>query len=148
MKNILKNKPRRSDCPITNTLDIFGDRWSLLIIRDMMFLDKREFGELITNNEKIATNILSDRLQRLQDAGIILKSSDPSNGTKYIYTLTERGIQFLPTMIEVIRWGMKNIPNTAMPKRFLQAMEFDREAFEKSVTANLEEKLMLEMMLL
>lgn len=148
MKNILKNKPRRSDCPIANTLDIFGDRWSLLIIRDMMFLNKREFGELVTDNEKIATNILTDRLQRLQDAGIILKSSDPSNGTKYIYTLTERGIQFLPTMIEVILWGMKNILDADMPKRFVRAIESDREAFEKSVTANLEKKLISEMRLL
>ena len=141
MKNILKNKPGRSDCPIANTLDIIGDRWTLLIIRDMMFLDKREFGELVINNEIIATNILTDRLQRLQNAGIIIKTSNPYNGTKYIYTLTERGIQFLPTMIEVILWGMKNIPGADMPKRFLQAIESDREAFEKSVIANLEEKL-------
>ena len=141
MKNILKNKPGRSDCPIATTLDIIGDRWTLLIIRDMMFLDKREFGELVINNEIIATNILTDRLQRLQNAGIIIKTSNPYNGTKYIYTLTERGIQFLPTMIEVILWGMKNIPGADMPKRFLQAIESDREAFEKSVIANLEEKL-------
>ena len=109
-----------------------------------MFLDKREFGELVTDNEKIATNILTDRLQRLQDAGIILKSSDPYNGTKYIYTLTERGIQLLPAMIEVILWGMKYIPRADMPKYFLQAMEFDRKAFEKSVVSNLEKKLMSE----
>ena len=113
-----------------------------------MFLDKREFGELVSDSEQIATNILTDRLRRLQDAGIILKSSDPSNGTKYIYTLTERGIQFLPVMIEVILWGMKNIPGADMPKRFVRAIESDREAFEKFVTANLEEKLMSEIMLL
>ncbi len=144
MNNILENKQRRSDCPIANTLDIVGDRWTLLIIRDMMFLDKREFGELILNNEKIATNILADRLQRLQYAGIIIKSPNPDNGTKYIYTLTERGIQLLPTMIEVILWGMINIPGTDMPRRFLQAIESDRRAFEKSIIANLEEKLISE----
>ena len=144
MNDILKNKPRRSDCPIANTLDIVGDRWTLLIIRDMMFLDKREFGELILNNEKIATNILADRLQRLLYAGIIIKSPNPDNGTKYIYTLTERGIQLLPTMIEVILWGMINIPGTDMPIRFLHAIESDRKAFEKSVIANLEAKLISE----
>ena len=142
MKKILKNKPRRSDCPIANTIDIVGDRWTLLIIRDMMFLDKCEFGELVSDNEKIATNILTDRMQRLQNAGIIIKSPNPDIGTKYIYTLTERGIQLLPTIIEVIIWGMKNIPGADMPIRFLQAIESDRKAFEKSVITNLEKKLM------
>ncbi len=144
MKNILINKPRRSDCPIANTLDIFGDRWTLLIIRDMMFLEKREFGEMVISNEKIATNILTDRLQRLQNSGILLKSPNPDNGTKYIYTLTEKGIQLLPIMIEVILWGMINIPGTDMPKNFLNSMEFDRKTFEKSIVSNLEEMLLSE----
>ena len=133
MKNILKNKPRRSDCPIANTLDVLGDRWTLLIIRDMMFLGREEFGELMDHNEKIATNILSDRLRRLHTLGIVTKLSDMENKKKFKYKLTEKGMELLPLMVDVILWGMKHIPNADMPNLYLDAIYKDRKQFESGI---------------
>ena len=82
---------RRSDCPISFALDLFGDRWSLLVVRDLGLKGKRSFSELAASEEGIATNVLSDRLARLEEAGIILKSRDPNDGRRYVYRLTEAG---------------------------------------------------------
>src|SRR5687768_8557350 len=95
---------RRSNCPISFALDIFGDKWTLLIIRDLIFKDKRYFGEFSKSEEKIASNILTDRLCTLELSGIITKKSDPNNGSKFIYTLSKKGIDLLPVLIEIILW--------------------------------------------
>ncbi|MGQ3293513.1 MAG: winged helix-turn-helix transcriptional regulator, partial [Shinella sp.] len=83
----------RSGCPINLTLEILGDRWSLIILRDMMFGNRRHFRELLTKSEEgIASNILADRLRRLVDEGLISKADDPSHKQKALYSLTEMGI--------------------------------------------------------
>ena len=100
----------KSCCPINLSLEVFGDRWSLLIIRDLMFFGKRHFRELLGSEEKIASNILTDRLSMLEEKGIITKSDDPDHRLKYIYSLTKRGIDLLPILSEIGIWGLKHQP--------------------------------------
>lgn len=99
----------RSQCPISSALDIVGDKWSLLILRDMMLSGKKTFGEFSTSTEKIATNILSDRLCMLENAGLIKKGKAPDNKKTNLYSLTKKGISFLPVLIEIILWSDKNL---------------------------------------
>jgi DNA-binding HxlR family transcriptional regulator len=101
----------RSGCPINLTLEIVGDKWSLLIIRDMIFGNRRHFRELLTRSEEgIASNILADRLKRLLERGIITKADDPSHKQKGIYSLTEQGIALLPVLAQMSGWGRKYLP--------------------------------------
>jgi len=96
---------------MNRTVEIFGDQWSLLVIRDIMFMNRRHFRELLTESlEGIASNILADRLQRLVKQGIIVKSDDASHKQKAIYSLTERGIELLPLLMEMTAWGHKYLP--------------------------------------
>lgn len=104
-------KDHRSECVINMTVEIFGDQWSLLVIRDIIFMNRRHFRELLTKSvEGIASNILADRLRRLVQQGIIVKSQDPSHKQKAIYSLTERGIELLPLLMEMVAWGHKCLP--------------------------------------
>ena len=100
----------RSHCPINLSLEVFGDKWSLIIIRDIMFEGKRYFRELLQSEEKIASNILADRLAMLEREGIITKADDPGHKQKFIYRLTARGIDLLPIMIEIGAWSIKHKP--------------------------------------
>jgi DNA-binding HxlR family transcriptional regulator len=96
---------RRSGCPLNASIEMLGDRWSLLIIRDMMVRDYRTFKEFIESDEGIATNILADRLQRLEENGIIAAQQDPSDGRKQIYQLTRKGIDLAPVLTEMVLWA-------------------------------------------
>jgi DNA-binding HxlR family transcriptional regulator len=104
-------KNHRSVCVFNLMVEMFGDKWSLLIIRDIIFVNRRHFRELLTKSmEGIASNILADRLQRLVKQGIIVKTHDASHKQKSIYSLTERGIELLPFMMEMVAWGHKYLP--------------------------------------
>ncbi|HEU5078787.1 MAG TPA: helix-turn-helix domain-containing protein [Opitutaceae bacterium] len=94
------------------TLDLLGDRWSLLILRDMMFAGKRHYREFLQSDEGIASNILAERLTRLVDAGILTKSEDPTHLQKAIYSLTPMGIDLLPVLAQIGIWGRKHMPVT------------------------------------
>lgn len=111
MKNI------RSNCPISCSLEIFGDKWSFLIIRDIMLRGKVSYSEFLSSEEKIATNILADRLNKLEAEDIISKKVSPYNKSKNIYSLTEKGADLLPIIIEIMDWGAKYNPNC--PRREL-----------------------------
>lgn len=100
----------RSHCPINLGLEVFGDKWSLLIIRDIMFSGKRHFREMRMSEEKIASNILTDRLNMLEREGIISKSADPEHKQKFIYSLTEKGIDLVPVIKAVGTWSFKYKP--------------------------------------
>jgi len=100
----------RSGCPINQSLEIIGDKWSLLIIRDIMFAGKRHFRELLQSEEKIASNILTNRLDKLEQEGLLSKNSDPGHKQKYIYQLTEAGIDLLPVLAEIGTWSIKHRP--------------------------------------
>ena len=104
---------QRSGCPINLTLEVVGDKWSLLIIRDMIFGNRRHFRELLTKSEEgIASNILADRLKRLVEQGIVSKADDPTHKQKAIYSLTEQGIELLPVLAQMSVWGRKYLPVT------------------------------------
>ena len=101
----------RSGCPINLTLEILGDRWSLIVLRDMMFGNRRHFRELLSkSDEGIASNILADRLKRLVEEGLLSKVDDPSHKQKAIYSLTEMGIQLVPVFAAMGTWGRKFLP--------------------------------------
>jgi DNA-binding HxlR family transcriptional regulator len=105
------DEAQRSGCPINLTLEVVGDKWSLLIIRDMMFGNRRHFRELLTKSEEgISSNILADRLKTLLDQGIITWADDPSHKQKGIYSLTEQGIELLPILAQMSGWGFKYLP--------------------------------------
>jgi len=103
----------RSGCPINLTLEVLGDKWSLLVIRDIVFGNRRHFRELLTRSEEgIASNILSDRLKTLVEQGVLSKADDPSHKQKAIYSLTEKGIELLPVLAQMAAWGRKYLPVT------------------------------------
>ncbi len=98
---------QRSQCPQNLALEVFGDKWTLLIIRDMMLDGKTNFREFLQSKEKIATNVLSSRLRSLEEEGIIKKTPDPSHKQKITYLLTKKGIDLFPILIENARWSLK-----------------------------------------
>lgn len=98
---------RRSPCPLACTLDLIGDRWTLLIIRDMLFFQKTKFAEFLDSPEKISTNILTDRLRKLEGAGLVEKA--PYNRQRMAYTATEKGKSLAPILKQLVEWGMKNL---------------------------------------
>ena len=102
---------RRSACPVANTLDLVGDKWSLLIIRDMRH-GKRTYGELAQSPEGIPTNILADRLRRLEETGIIESAAYQERPVRYAYTLTDKGNDLGELLGALVRWGKKHIPGT------------------------------------
>lgn len=104
---------KRSGCPINLTLEVVGDKWSLLIVRDIMFGNRRHFRELLTRSEEaISSNILADRLKTLLEQGIVSWADDPSHKQKGIYSLTEKGIELLPVLAQMSGWGFKYLPVT------------------------------------
>jgi DNA-binding HxlR family transcriptional regulator len=127
----MKNKPRaarRSGCPISIALDIFGDTWSLLIVRDLMFKGLRTFSEFACSDEQIATNILADRLARLEAAGILTKAADPTDARRVHYRLTEKGLDLAPALVEIVLWCARH-EQTGAPPNMLRAMRLHREQF-------------------
>ena len=125
----MPSNSRRSFCPVAFALDKFGDKWSLLIIRDLMFRGKESYGEFLESTEEIATNILADRLKRLESEGILTKSRDPNNGRRVIYHLTDKGLDLAPVLLSMIQWSAKHDPDTETPKEILQQLENNPEGF-------------------
>jgi DNA-binding HxlR family transcriptional regulator len=118
----MKKRPR-SLCPINLSLEIFGDRWTLLILRDMMFAGKRHFREFLQSEERISSNILADRLSLLVDQGILTKSEDPTHKQKALYSLTEKGIALLPVFVQIGAWGRRHLPASEEHSVHAQAIE-------------------------
>lgn len=121
------NSERRSGCPVSLSLEVFGDRWSLLIVRDLMVRGYRTFSEFEASGEGIATNILSDRLRKLEAWGIILAEPAESDGRRTNYRLTEKGIDLAPVLLDLLIWGARHLPADASCALLLQ-MEKNREA--------------------
>jgi len=107
------DKPFRSGCPINLTLETLGDRWSLIVIRDIMFGNRRHYRDLLNNSEEgIASNILADRLKRLVKAGLLATHPDPAHKQKTVYSLSEPAIQLLPLLAQMGAWGRRFTPAT------------------------------------
>ena len=130
-----KTKKRDTGCPVCFALDTFGDRWALVIIRDMVLRGYKTYGEFLNAGDGIATNILANRLQELEAEGIISKSRDPENHRKLNYTLTEKGCDLLPMLFELILWSAKYDPKTKVPEKLRHRMANDREAYIKEIRA-------------
>lgn len=133
----MKQIVRKSDCPINFALEIFGDRWTFLIVRDLMFKGKHYYGEFLTSEENIATNILADRLALLEMNGIVSKSSDPSHKQKINYRLTLKGIDLIPILIEVIMWSAKYDKDSAVDLNFVKSVEQDKVGLIAQITNRL-----------
>lgn len=134
----MANLKTRSDCPISSALDIWGDKWSLLIVRDLIFSTQCTYSDFLKSDEKIATNILASRLQMLEENGVITKNNHPESKAKVLYKLTKKGIDLLPLMIEINLWADKYFNLPAERKKILEEVKKDKEAFIKSKIIELE----------
>jgi DNA-binding HxlR family transcriptional regulator len=119
---------RRSGCPISTALEIFGDRWSLLVVRDLMFSGFSSFKEFEAAGEGIATNVLAERLERLEVAGIVTRRADPVDGRKLRYRLTRKGMELAPMLVEMIVWTARH-ERTDAPPALVRQMRENRERF-------------------
>jgi DNA-binding HxlR family transcriptional regulator len=126
---VLRKPPsrNRSGCPVSVSLEVFGDRWSLLIVRDLMVRGYRFYGDFQNSGEGIATNILSERLRRLIETGIVQAEIDPADRRRTIYRLTEKGIDLAPVMLELLIWGAQH-EETGAPCAVIAEMAQNREA--------------------
>jgi DNA-binding HxlR family transcriptional regulator len=132
----MKRRQRRSDCPVHFALEVFGDPWSLLVIRDLMFKGGTRYTDFLNAEEGIATNVLADRLARLEEDGI-LKKDGAARGASGSYRLTAKGIDLLPVMLEIIGWSAKHDPKTAADRSFVQRLRKNREGLLADVRAQL-----------
>jgi DNA-binding HxlR family transcriptional regulator len=128
----------RSGCPISCALDLVGDKWSILIIRDMCFFGKKTFSEFALSDEKIAANILADRLKKFESYGLVTKHKSLENKKTVQYALTQKGIDFVPIILELVLWGAKHLDTniTDEAKSFAKKIQKDKEAVIKQVYDN------------
>jgi DNA-binding HxlR family transcriptional regulator len=134
---MLADNKKRSDCPISCSLDVWGDKWSLLIVRDLMLSKHCTYGDFLKSGERIATNILASRLQTLEENGIITKSDHPDSKAKFLYKLTQKGIDLLPVMIEINLWAEKYFSLPADRKAMIKEIKKDKAGFIKTATKEL-----------
>lgn len=127
----MNKSQKRSDCPISCSLDIWGDKWSLLIIRDLMFNKKCTYGDFLKSEEGIATNILATRLKGLEENEIIEKLEHPESKAKVLYKLTHKGIDLFPILVEIHLWTEKYYTIPAYLKPLVKEAKKDKEAFIK-----------------
>ena len=132
MPRKIANPKRRSGCPLNASVEMLGDRWSLLIIRDMMLLGRRTFKEFLGSYERPASNILADRLRRLEAYGIIRAEPDPSDGRKLIYLLTPKGMDLAPVLTEMVLWAGKH--EETENQVLLQRIKRDKVKFLEEIT--------------
>lgn len=125
MKGAKAAEHARSPCPIANTLDLVGDKWTLLVIRDLAH-GKRTFGELLASPEGIPTNLLADRLKRLEAAGLVARNAYHERPPRYAYELTEKGADLRPILAAFVNWGKKHVPKTRTLKEIGTAAQPER----------------------
>ena len=130
---------RRSNCPISFSLDLLGDRWTLLIIRDLGLRGKSSFSDFLNAGEGIATNVLSERLSRLDEHGLLIRERDPKDGRKFRYRLSDSGKDLLPIILEFFLWGAKYDAQTDASENFVQEVKEDRANLISKLRSNLED---------
>lgn len=131
---------RKSDCPVHVALNAFGDPWTLLIVRDLMFKGKSRYNEFLDSEEGIATNILADRLASLEREGIVTKEPVAAGRQRARYRLTPKGVDLLPVMAEMIAWSARHDRRTAADRSFVARLRRDREGFLAQLRADLRPK--------
>jgi DNA-binding HxlR family transcriptional regulator len=129
------HKPqRRSHCPIHFAMELFGDRWSFLLVRDIVLFDKHTYGEFLRSEEQIATNVLAARLALLECEGILCKTSYPTDKRKDVYALTEKGLDLIPLLLDLVVWSAAYDPETDAPRAFVERIRTDREHLIEEIT--------------
>jgi DNA-binding HxlR family transcriptional regulator len=128
-------QPPRSGCPIGIALDLIGDAWTLLVVRDLMFKGANSFNDFLQAGEGIATNVLADRLSRLEAGGLVDKVRDPADARRFVYRLTGKGIDLAPVLVELVLWSAR-YEKTDAPPQVVRAMHTDREGFLARVRAD------------
>lgn len=129
------DKKRQTGCPIAFGLDTFGDRWTLLVIREMMLRGKKTYSDFLEADEGISTNILADRLKHLETEGLIEKARDPENGRSFNYSLTEKGFDLAPIVLEIVNWAGKHDHSSFARKSILGKIQKDRVGYEAKIRA-------------
>jgi DNA-binding HxlR family transcriptional regulator len=123
----MKRLDTKSHCPINYGLENFGDPWSLLIVRDIVYFGKKTYGEFLASEERIATNMLANRLTNLEERGIIKKCDCDYDKRKDIYELTEKGLDLIPILTEIALWGAQHDDETQAPAAWIEALQADKE---------------------
>jgi len=131
---------RRSDCSISFALDYLGDKWTLLVLRDLLFHGKRHFRDFLASDERIATNILTQRLKQLVAAGLVARLPDPDSRRSVIYQPTDMAVDLIPALLELTRWSGKYDPQTHVTTGLSRRIAGDRDALVAEVVANLRAK--------
>ena len=127
----------RSVCPISCALDIVGDKWTLLVLRDIIYKRKRSFREFLASPEKIASNILTDRLKKLEACKIVIRRQDPDSKRRILYSLTEKGMDLIPTTLELLRWGAKHEVENKKHDDLIQRFELNPEQLIAEIRSSL-----------
>ncbi|WP_238325565.1 winged helix-turn-helix transcriptional regulator [Leptospira inadai] len=122
-----------SHCPIAFASDIFFDRWSPLILRDILFKNKRYYNEFLESEESISTNILASRLLYLEQTGLLYKSQDPRNSKRFVYYPTSKCLDLIPIFFEIIRWSARHDPETETPKAFINSINRNEKEVERNI---------------
>jgi DNA-binding HxlR family transcriptional regulator len=136
----VKKIKKRSDCPISSALDIVGDKWSLLIIRDIALSGKNTYNEFLKSEEGIATNILADRLAMLEMAGLLAREEHPESKAKIFYRLSAQGIDLLPVLAEIILWSDKYLAISPQAKQFARQLRKEKETILKQISNGLKKR--------
>jgi len=131
MSNQTKHRP--TGCPVTFGIDAFGDRWSFLIIREMLLRGRKTYSDFLQMDEEIATNILADRLKHLEAEAILTKSRCPEDGRSFIYTLTEKGRDLAPIILEIVVWSGKHDQSPEARRGVLKKIKKNRDGFEAEI---------------
>jgi DNA-binding HxlR family transcriptional regulator len=136
-KKSSKALPRpRSHCPISYALDFVGDKWTLIVLRDLIIVRKRYFQEFLESEEKIASNILAARLKLLEAAELVTRAADPAHARRVVYAPTAKAFDLLPAMLELVRWSAKYDPKTAAPPPLVKRIAEDREGFAAEIRSH------------
>jgi DNA-binding HxlR family transcriptional regulator len=130
---IMKRTDNKSHCPVNFALETFGDAWSLLIVRDIVFWGKRTYGEFLDSGEGISTNVLASRLAHLEEKGVLSRGPHESDGRKEVFTLTEKGLDLIPILLEMSGWSAQHDPATTAPLAFVAAVYRDRDGMFRKI---------------
>ncbi|GMK39778.1 hypothetical protein PCCS19_28330 [Paenibacillus sp. CCS19] len=136
---MLMKKRTSTVCPIVYALDIWGDPWSLVILRDVLIHNKRYYREFLASRERIATNILSARLQSLVEAGLLVKIEGESNRAQTMYRPTQKALDLIPVLFAIMHWGLEYNPNTDMSIPIMQELKTNEKELEQSLLRNFED---------
>lgn len=133
----MRKNQKRSDCPVSCSLDVWGDKWSLLIVRDLIFAKQCTYGDFLKSAEGIATNILASRLQALEETKVIEKLNHPDSKAKVLYRLTQKGIDLFPLMVEIMLWAEKYFTVPEIRKPMLREIKKDKAEYIKTAVREL-----------